>query len=92
MSTKLNREDRKFLRAVGISAASLQDASVHIAEPDETVLLLQEYGIPVTRENYLLQEFAGRLPEWARGPGPLPEGMEDDLPKELRIGEEDEDD
>ena len=62
----------------------------HAQDPDETVLMLREMGIPVTRENWLMLNFAGNPPEGSLTE-PLEEGQEDELPKELRIGEDPDD-
>ena len=84
MSTTFSKSDRKFLRAIGISAEPTHDepnaARVSgIAQPDGTVRLLEQYGIPVTRENYLRLAFAGNPPE-----EPLDGEIEAELPKELQ--------
>lgn len=50
-----------------------------ITQSDGTVKLLEEYGIPVTRENYLLLAFAGKPPQ-----EPLDGELEAELPKELQ--------
>jgi hypothetical protein len=92
MSPTLTKRDLKFLRAVGIDPKSMRDKSVRVKHPDSTVLMLRGLGIPVTRENWLHLQFMGRWPEWAKDciTEPLPEDLEDELPKELRIGEDDE--
>ena len=46
---------------------------------DGTVRLLTEYGIPVTRENYLMLAFAGKPPE-----EPLDGEVEAQLPEYLQ--------
>src|ERR1700680_3751851 len=61
MNTTFNENDLKFLRSVGISTEP--DASVNIEHPDGTVKLLEKFGIPVTRENYLRLAFAGNPPQ-----------------------------
>jgi hypothetical protein len=45
---------------------------------DGTLVALKRYGIPVTRENYLLLAFAGKVPD------PLPWEVEEALPEEIR--------
>jgi hypothetical protein len=81
-------DDLKFLRIVGIADDTpLDDAVAATAEeessatqPDGTIRLLEEYGIPVTRENYLHLAFMGNPP-----PEPLDGEIEAELPEELRI-------
>lgn len=75
-------KDRAFLIAVGIHT---ELPEVHVARPDGTVRLLQKYGIPVTRENYLRLAFAGNPPE-----EPLDAELEAELPEELKRTEDDE--
>ena len=50
-----------------------------ITQNDGTVNLLKEYGVPVTRENYLMLAFAGNPPQ-----EPLDGEIEAELPKELQ--------
>ena len=93
LPTNLNRYDRKLLRGMCIKLWSSSEKSIHVAEPDSTVQELLELGIPVTRENWLICRFADRFPDWAKGciTKPLPGGLEDELPKELQIGQDEED-
>jgi hypothetical protein len=78
--------DLEFLHAVGVAPES-SDASIKVAHPDETVLLLEEFDIPVTRENYLRLAFMGKPPE-----EPLDGEIEIQLPKELQRYNDDEED
>lgn len=52
---------------------------MRIKHPDGTVRWLQEQGIPVTRKNYLLLAFAGKVP-----PEPLDGEIIIQMPKELQ--------
>jgi hypothetical protein len=77
----LNRYDfrgiaMQFLAGLGIETES---AEVTVTNPDGIVKLLQQYGIPVTRENYLRLAFAGNPPE-----EPLDGEIEAELPEELQ--------
>jgi hypothetical protein len=55
--------DLDFLKSVGIRADDMPLDDERLAQPDGTIRLLEEYGIPVTRENYLDLAFAGNPPE-----------------------------
>ena len=48
-------------------------------QPDGTMKLLEEYGIPLTRENYLLLAFGGNPPK-----EPLDGEIEAELPWSIR--------
>ena len=74
MSTAFSKSDRKFLKSVGIRAVDNG-----ITQPDGTVRLLEKFGIPVTRENYLRLAFAGNPSE-----EPLDVELEAELPEELQ--------
>lgn len=52
---------------------------MRIKHPDGTVRWLQAQGIPVTRKNYLLLAFAGRVPD-----EPLDGEIIIQMPKELQ--------
>jgi hypothetical protein len=78
MTIHFNTEDLEFLTSLGIDTKA-ESAEVHVARPDGTVRLLQKYGIPVTRENYLRLAFAGNPPE-----EPLDGEIESELPEELQ--------
>lgn len=69
-------DDLEFLTSLGIKTDSPE---IHVAHPDGTVKLLQRYGIPVTRENYLRLAFAGNPPQ-----EPLDGEIEAELPMELQ--------
>lgn len=71
-----SESDLRFLEALGIKTES---AEMTVTSPDGTVKLLQQYGIPVTRENYLRLAFAGNPPE-----EPLDGEIEAELPRELQ--------
>jgi hypothetical protein len=49
-------------------------------QPDGTMRLLEKYGIPLTRENYLRLAFNGNPP-----PEPLDGEVEEMLPEELQL-------
>ena len=53
-------------------------------QADPTLQMLKEYGLPVTRENYLYVAFMGNPPE-----EPLDGEIEASLPPELRRSDED---
>jgi hypothetical protein len=55
--------DLKVLKSVGIRANDTTFDDEQLAQPDGTIRLLEEYGIPVTRENYLNLAFAGNPPQ-----------------------------
>jgi hypothetical protein len=81
MSTPFSEQDRQFLKAVGINAEpTLDETRQALAQPDGTVRLLEKFGIPVTRENYLRLAFAGNPPQ-----GPLDGEIEVELPPELQM-------
>jgi hypothetical protein len=69
---QFSEADKIFLRSIGVV---LPDDP----PPDGTTALLREYGIPVTRENYLMLAFAGRVPE-----EPLDGEIIIQMPKELQ--------
>ena len=69
------RKDRAFLLDCGIDPGHVSK----IARPDGTVRLLEKFGIPVTRENYLRLAFAGNPPQ-----EPLDGEIEAELPIELQ--------
>ena len=54
-------------------------------ESDGTVRLLEKWGIPVNRENYLMLAFAGHPPQ-----EPLDGEIEAELPEELQRRDEEE--
>ena len=86
MSTTFSQSDLKFLRMMGVRFP--HDTPVHIAKQDDnTVRQLQKMKLPVTRENYLMLAFAGSPPAGSLTQS-LPEGLEDYLPVELRIRED----
>ena len=86
MSTTFSQSDLKFLRILGVRVP--HDTPVHIAKHDDnTVRQLQKMKLPVTRENYLMLAFAGSPPAGSLTQS-LPERLEDYLPVELRIGED----
>ena len=86
MSTTFSESDLKFLRMMGVRFP--HDTPVHIAKhDDDTVRQLQKMKLPVTRENYLMLAFAGSPPAGSLTQS-LPKGLEDYLPAELRIGED----
>jgi hypothetical protein len=58
-----NKFDLDFLKSIGIRADDTPLDDERLAQPDGTIRLLEEYGIPVTRENYLDLAFAGNPPE-----------------------------
>ena len=97
MSMTFTKEDRDFLRTVGISVEPTNDDIVQalaqrIAKhqtpvPDGTVRLLERFGIPVTRENYLMLAFAGHPPT-----EPLDGEIEASLPDGIRTEENTDDD
>lgn len=68
-------KDRAFLLDCGIDPGP----APKIARPDGTVRLLEKFGIPVTRENYLRLAFAGNPPQ-----EPLDGEIEAELPIELQ--------
>jgi hypothetical protein len=89
------RADRKFLKACGIAAEPTFDEqrmelarriARHTAPPvqlsDGTLKLLEKFGIPATRENYLMLAFAGRPPQ-----EPLDGEIEAELPLELQMAD-----
>jgi hypothetical protein len=81
MSTPFSEQDRQFLKAVGINARpTLEETRQALAQPDGTVRLLEIFGIPVTRENYLQLAFSGNPPL-----EPLDGEIEAELPLELQI-------
>jgi hypothetical protein len=94
MSIMFTKGDWEFLKSVGISAERAFDdmrlelepmkpeVKSGITRPDGTVRLLEKFGIPVTRENYLQLAFAGNPPE-----EPLDQEIEEQLPIELQITE-----
>ena len=60
---------------------------VKIANPDGLCRIIKDVcGLAVTRSNYIMLAFAGRPPEGWRD-GPLPEGVEDELPPEIQFRE-----
>jgi len=66
---------------VGINVEpTLDETRQAIAQLDGIVRLLEEFGIPVTRENYLRLAFAGNPPQ-----EPLDGEIEAELPLELQI-------
>jgi hypothetical protein len=73
-----SKKDRQFLRAVGI----VPDART--PPNDGTVQQLEELGIPVTRENYLMLAFAGKPPK-----EPLDGEIEAMLPDRIRKEDDD---
>ena len=73
-----NKKDKQFLKAVGIIPDSRTPAN------DGTVRLLEEMGIPVTRENYLMLAFAGKPPK-----EPLDGEIEAMLPDGVRKEDDD---
>jgi hypothetical protein len=54
-------QDLRFLKSLKI-AADPEPAPIQVPF-DETSRILQELGIPITRENYLRLAFGGRPPE-----------------------------
>jgi hypothetical protein len=72
-------DDHKFLRAVGVDPGPTPDKTRLVAQPDGTVRLLEELGIPVNRENYLRLAFAGNPPQ-----EPLDGEIEAELPIEVQ--------
>jgi hypothetical protein len=78
MTVHFTTDDLEFLTSVGVSTKA-ESLGVTVANPDGTVELLQRYGIPVTRENYLRLAFAGNPPE-----EPLDGEIEAELPEELQ--------
>ena len=77
MSTTFTKDDRKFLRAVGIDPEPTPESGT--TPLDGTEQMLVELGLPVTRENYLRLAFAGNPPQ-----EPLDGEIEAELPKELQ--------
>jgi hypothetical protein len=62
MSTPFSEQDQQFLKAVGISAEpTVNETREALAQLDGTVTLLEKFGIPVTRENYLRLSFQSPL-------------------------------
>jgi hypothetical protein len=81
MSTLFSEQDRQFLKAVGINVEpTLDETRQALVQPDGTVRLLEKFGIPVTRENYLQLAFAGNPPQ-----EPLDGEIEAELPRELQM-------
>jgi hypothetical protein len=81
MSTPFSEQDRQFLKAVGINAKpTLDETRRPVAQHDGTVRLLEKYGIPVTRENYLRLASAGNPPQ-----EPLNGEIEAELPLEQQM-------
>jgi len=79
MSTQFSEQDRQFLKAMGINAdPTHHETRLALAQPDGTVRLLEKFGIPVTRENYLRLAFAGNPPAELDGE------IEAELPIELQ--------
>jgi hypothetical protein len=78
---KLTKNDRAFLRAVGIKPEpilSFAEERLKDAPPqecDEIVRLLHENGIPLTRNNYLAITYLGHPPA-----EPLDAEAEENLP------------
>lgn len=89
------KDDLEFLKSVGISsddlllAASEEESSTEhdptLEQPDGTMKLLEECGIPLTRENYLLLAFMGTPPS-----EPLDGEIEAELPWQVRGNDRDE--
>ena len=82
------KDDLEFLRLVGICADDAVEATEEessIEQSDGTLRLLKEYGIPLTRENYLYLAFAGTPP-----PEPLDGELKADLPWQIRREDHDE--
>jgi len=76
MTIHFSTGDLEFLTSIGVKTDSPE---VVVANPDGTVELLERFGIPVTRENYLLLAFAGSPPD-----EPLDGEIEAELPTELQ--------
>jgi hypothetical protein len=61
MTTLFTRDDRQFLKQVGIA-----DDTPLAAKPstfDLTMEFMREHGLPLTRENYLLVAYLGNPPK-----------------------------
>ena len=90
MTVHFKSEDLEFLTACGIDTKA-EAAGVKVKNPDSTVLLLQQNGITVNRENYLAVAFMGNPPDDSLT-GELDAELEAEIPRELRQGWDDEDD
>lgn len=97
MSTKFTHADRVFLRACGIVVESPTFAEErmelarriarHLApgyRKDGTLETLEELGLPLTRENYLMLGFMGDPPEELDGE------IEAMLPDGIRLADDEE--
>jgi hypothetical protein len=85
MSDNFTKRDLAFLKRLKITAAlpDALDAAIKAgteAQFDGTEKILQELGLPLTRENYLRLEFAGNPPE-----EPLDGEIEAELPEQFQF-------
>ena len=94
MSHAFSRKERHFLKSMGVKIAvdpEPEPSAIRDDAKDDTVRTLNRLKIPVTRENYLIVAFTGKIPKDALTK-PLPNGLEAHLPPSLRIIESDEGD
>jgi hypothetical protein len=80
---EFTQQDLKFLKAIGIRA----DEPTPVPSFDGTSKLLEEFEIPVTRENWLAISFAGNPPEEPFD-GELAAELEDIMPLWFRNEED----
>ena len=63
---KLSKEDRKFLRAVGVKPERFPQTRAERGGRKDTedgvIKLMREAGVEITRENYLIVAFMGNPP------------------------------